>query len=391
MAKTSHLEIFQGGDFSEFAERLTFHFLASDIGKVPLSAKLEEKQAAIKKQAAVLVTHLSPSVYSVLKSLCLPESPIDKSFSELSDLLKNYYKPNVSTVSATYSFQQCRQQDLSVVDFANKLKRLAEPCKFDAHYDRALRDQFISGIRCLETRKEILALPESKGKTFADVYKLALAKETAKKAADQISSVVDDQSRSAAAPVHGVRQKFRRDHPSGRGSAEARSSSQQTSRKPCYRCDRHGHSPAECFYKQAKCHFCGEKGHVVKACRRKRRTTTNYVEAQSDQPGECQLPIFNVNVNNASTTSHKPYLTNVNVNGANIQFEIDTGSAVTLMSESDFMHCNVPRSELSPPSVILMGYGNNEIQCLGEIVLPISLGEKTCQTIVRVTPCWVVM
>ena len=179
MAKNSHLEIFQGGDFSEFAERLTFHFLASDIGKVPPSAKLEEKQAAIKKQAAVLVTHLSPSVYSVLKSLCLPESPIDKSFSELSDLLKNYYKPNVSTVSATYSFQQCRQQDLSVVDFANKLKRLAEPCKFDAHYDRALRDQFISGIRCLETRKEILALPESKGKTFADVYKLALAKETA--------------------------------------------------------------------------------------------------------------------------------------------------------------------------------------------------------------------
>ena len=32
-----------------------------------------------------------------------------------------------------------------------------------------------------------------------------------------------------------------------------------------------------------------------------------------------------------------------------------------------------------------MGYGNNEIQCLGEIELPISLGEKTCQTIVRVT------
>ena len=52
MAKNSHLEIFQGGDFNEFAERLTFHFLASDIGKVPPSVKLEEKQAAIKKQAA---------------------------------------------------------------------------------------------------------------------------------------------------------------------------------------------------------------------------------------------------------------------------------------------------------------------------------------------------
>ena len=33
MAKNSHLEIFQG--FSEFAECLTFQFLASDIEKVP--------------------------------------------------------------------------------------------------------------------------------------------------------------------------------------------------------------------------------------------------------------------------------------------------------------------------------------------------------------------
>ena len=43
MAKNSHLEIFRGGDFSEFAERLTFHFLASDIGKVQPSAKLKKK------------------------------------------------------------------------------------------------------------------------------------------------------------------------------------------------------------------------------------------------------------------------------------------------------------------------------------------------------------
>ena len=90
MAKNSHLEFFQDGDFSEFAEHLTFNFLAFDIGKVPPSAKLEEKHAVIRKQAAVLVTHLSPAVYSMLKSLCLPESPIDKSFSELCDILKNY-------------------------------------------------------------------------------------------------------------------------------------------------------------------------------------------------------------------------------------------------------------------------------------------------------------
>ena len=127
------------------------------------------------------------------------------------------------------------------------------------------------------------------------------------------SSIVGDQS--AAAPVHGVRQKFRRgsgdhhrDRPSGRSSAESRSTSE---RKPCYRCGRHGHSSAKCFYKNAKCHFCGEKGHLVQACRRKsRRTTTNYVqaqEAQSDKSGESHLPIFNVAANVNASTTHKPH------------------------------------------------------------------------------------
>ena len=83
--------------------------------------------------------------------------------------------------------------------------------------------------------------------------------------------------------------------------------------------------PQSAFTSRPNATSAGEKSHVVKACRRKRRTTTNYVEAQSDQPGECQLPIFNVNVNNASTTTHKPYLTNVNVNGANIQLKLTPG------------------------------------------------------------------
>ena len=109
---------------------------------------------------------------------------------------------------------------------------------------RCATNLFPASVAWKPGRRSSLYLKNALRKTFADVYKLALAKETAKKAADQISSVVGEQSGSCSGrPVHGVRQKFRRDRPSGRGSAEARSSSQQTSRKPCYRCDRHGHSP----------------------------------------------------------------------------------------------------------------------------------------------------
>ena len=86
-------------------------------------ADTSRKQAADKKKAAVLISLLSGTVYSTLKSLCLPQSPGTKTYDGLVALLEDYYKLEVSSVAATYLFNQCQQEHQEPVkDFVNRLK-----------------------------------------------------------------------------------------------------------------------------------------------------------------------------------------------------------------------------------------------------------------------------
>ena len=181
--------LLHGGDFEEYAERLPFYFLANDVGKLCSSPSPVEKLAAEGENAAVLISLLSGTVYSTLKSQCLPNTPATKGFDELITLLNDDYKPEVYSVTATYQFNQCRQEsEESVKDFINRLKRAAVKFDFGSHLDRALREQFLARLSDGATRKEILAKPAADIRTFQEVDKIATEWETAVKAAAQLAS-----------------------------------------------------------------------------------------------------------------------------------------------------------------------------------------------------------
>ena len=141
---SAKLEQLAGGDFSEYLERLEFLFTAHDIG-VPAS----EAQAAQadRKKFVPLISSLSKEVYSTLRSLCLPNSPADKTFQQVCDLLKGYYKVQTSTTTASFAFRNCVQKPAEcLIDFSSRLKRASVPCGFGEHLDRAPKDQFVASL-----------------------------------------------------------------------------------------------------------------------------------------------------------------------------------------------------------------------------------------------------
>ena len=66
----------------------------------------------------------------------------------------------------------------------------------------------------------------------------------------------------------------------------------------CYRCGRENHDAKDCRFRDATCHFCKKKGHIVPACRSKasqsrserrpvqvkHQQRTQYVSANDEQP-----------------------------------------------------------------------------------------------------------
>ena len=116
--------------------------------------------------------------YSTLKGLCLPDLPADKTYDQLTQILKDYYKPKVLEVAETYRFHHTVQSETeSVAEYANKLKRLAVHCNFGPYLTRALRDQFVGGVRSQTTKKKLL----SEYRTFDQALKVAQVDEVAEK------------------------------------------------------------------------------------------------------------------------------------------------------------------------------------------------------------------
>ena len=164
--------------FTAYLERLEQYFIANSIGQCPADATQEVLAAVDKKKVAVFISVIGKKSYATLRDLCSPDSPKDKSFSELCEMLRTHYKPKRLVVAETYRFHRCIQEENeNVSDYSARLRHYASTCDFGQFLNRSLRDQFIGGIRNSATRKKLL----NEDRTFQDVLKVAIADEVASK------------------------------------------------------------------------------------------------------------------------------------------------------------------------------------------------------------------
>ena len=118
--------------------------MANNIGQVAADASDTSKREADKRKVTVTISLIGKQTYNTLKDLCLPNLPAEKTYDQLTEILKGYYKPKVLEVAESYRFHHTLQiENETVTKYANKLKRLAVKCNFGTYLTRALRDQFV--------------------------------------------------------------------------------------------------------------------------------------------------------------------------------------------------------------------------------------------------------
>ena len=108
----------------------------------------------------------------------------------------------------------------------------------------------------------------------------------------------------------------------------------------CYCCGKANHKAPECRYKDSVCSKCKKRGHLAKVCcntkstlsqSRSEPSQTNTVIPEAQAPEEYQL----FSILEEGTRNHaKPLTVLVNINDQSVKMEIDTESAVSIMSES---------------------------------------------------------
>ena len=106
------------------------------------------KLNGIEDRVALLISIIGTDAYTTLRDICSPESPNDKTFEELCELMKLLFTQQGSIYRTRALFYNAFQEDgESAKEWGERLKALSVDCKFEDSFDGILLDKFVTGIR----------------------------------------------------------------------------------------------------------------------------------------------------------------------------------------------------------------------------------------------------
>ncbi|KAL0872183.1 hypothetical protein ABMA27_004590 [Loxostege sticticalis] len=318
-------------DWKTYKSRLTQWFVANDI--------TGESDKSGTKRRAILLSALTESTYKLASDLALPKE-LDQD--EVLKLLDEHFTPKRLGFGERSKFYAASQNPgETFVQWAARLRGLTAHCSFK-DIEEALRDRFVMGM---------LAGPERDKLFVQDLQELTFAK--AVELAETLRCARAGSSTSQQDRLFKINQ----------DSVKVSKASER-----CSVCGRSNHSASKCRFANYKCNKCNTKGHLKKMCQK-----VNYVEASNSggEVGEDDGKLFNI-----SSRHGEPMVEKVTVLGLPIQFEVDSGSSVTLVSDVSFRKW-FPDVPLSPTTKKLMTYIGDNIECVGVARLPVTYLHQT--------------
>jgi hypothetical protein len=131
-------------DFSGWTERFELFIQLNEIN-------------SHKKKLLLFITLIGNEGYSLLRDLCLPIKPLDKSYDDLKTLLSEHMNPKSNVVTERFQFKERRQGSETIMQLIAILKKMSEFCEFGTHLDDVLRDQLVWGIKDKTIQKRLLS------------------------------------------------------------------------------------------------------------------------------------------------------------------------------------------------------------------------------------------
>lgn len=310
--------------WTSYQERLEQYFIVNGIND--------------EKKVAGLLTLLGEKSYGLLRSLTSPLKPSEKTYDELCALLKEHLSPKPLLIAERFRFHKRNQATgESINDYVATLRKLSEHCDFGTNLTDTLRDRFVCGLRDENTQRKLLSTSEL---TFEKAISVAVSMETATKDASELQT--------ATGSVHKI--KLKRTPFVKKDKTKDKTPSHR-SEKNCFHCGKNNHESQKCRFKNAVCHFCKKKGHIQRICLKK-----SQINSLSEED--------NVLLINTITPGKNKIMITPTIDEQSIEMELDTGSAVSIISE-DIYQQTFGKTQLDKPHSVLKSYSGDVIPQAG--------------------------
>lgn len=311
-----------------YVERLEFSFIANGVTE------------DVKKRA-VLLTVSGPSTYKLIRNIAAPKKPLEVWYSDIVDKLKGHFSPKPSIILQRFKFHSRKQlPGETVASFVAELRQLARHCDFvEGSLEEMIRDCLVCGIASSAMQRRLQA---EKKLDLQKAHDLALAMEAADKGVEDLQE--KGQRASQSSDINAV---YKHKQP-----RKVKAGGTAKSNVVCYRCGGK-HEPHTCRFKYRVCHACKKRGHLAKMCqskaaheRQERKKSgkpqhANKLESQdtdtdsrTDVASDSEDELYGMFAIRAKRTD--PIEVKLKVNDVWMTIELDTGAAVTVVSERTY-------------------------------------------------------
>lgn len=333
-----------------------------------------------------------------------------------------------------------QKENETISEYIASLRKFAATCKFGTFLDEALRDRFVCGVKSSELRDRLLNAAHTKDLTLQLAVEMALSFEVTRGSAQQFSqkaykaNVVDKNTKlkyreATEKPIASAKPCYRC---SGKGH---RPDECRFREAECHECKKKGHIAKACrsrkeggggkaskgtMYLEREHQCCHALEH--EACQSssapKQQESNVYnapqhvdpvnahefrAEEDSIQPPfqdsrrDCCVPsrcpvdaVQNIDTSQTFDRGRvdlfaidkgtgdivKPYYVYVSVNGTRVKMEVDTGAAVSVISENLYKR-RFKSVKLSPANCVLKTYSQESLQLFGKFTAKVKCKEHT--------------
>jgi len=325
----------------------------------------------IENKVSYLLHYIGPAAFDVICNKCAPEDPYEQEYNELVTKLQEFYAPTPLEIAENFRFQQRRQlESETILQYVAALQKLSINCNFGPYLKTALRNQFVFGMKSTRIQSRLL---ESRDLTFDKAVQLATSMEMSAKDTDQLQGSSTALVQVADPKKNPTRKSKIRD--SNQKKTEHRitpntaknytlRNTQNNKNIHCYRCGK-GHLATQCsLSRDIKCKACGNSGHLQSVCFKNKSQTHQLEEILSTYEE-------NVTILQLEQGEYRDkFITQLQVNNKNINFEVDSGAAVTIANKTQMLNF-FPNSIIHPTNLQLITFCESTLQTVGFIVVKV--------------------
>ena len=287
-----------------------------------------------------------------------PELDYDTVIAKFSD----HFVPKRNVIHERACFHKRAQKPgESVEAFVRSLYELAQYCEFGRTKDEQIRDRIVIGISD-DVSQKLQLEPE---------FSLERAIQIARQSEQIKQQNVSLRSECAVDAMRQGRRQFHGRRSSNEGQWQEKQEHRESTHQPtCSRCNRQHGKIHPCPAKNKTCRRCNKIGHFEAACQtRMLKEVTAMPSSTTDTDEMFFLGEVNETVSDImdQMDSENEWLVNLPVNGSTVEFKIDTGADITVMSQAAFKRLP-QRSQLVSPRKGPITSPGGEVKSIGKFL-----------------------